>query len=231
MSSILVTGANRGLGLEFARQYATDGWRVVACCRHPDQARELAQLAAQHENISVHALDVENHKQIDALAHELRDTPIDILLNNAGVYGGGEDESFGTLNYQSWEREFRINTMAAAKMTEAFVSHVARSEKKLIAAISSLMGSMGDNGSGGSYLYRSSKAALNAVMVSLAHDLKARKVGALVLHPGWVKTDMGGANAEITAEKSVRGMRKVMGDFTLRDTGRFMAYDGTELPW
>ena len=102
-----------------------------------------------HENISVHALDVENHKQIDALAKELRDTPVDILLNNAGVYGG-EDENFGTLNYHAWEREFRINTMAAAKMAEAFLGNVARGEKRLIAAISSLMGSMGDNGSGGS---------------------------------------------------------------------------------
>ncbi|MDA1108073.1 MAG: SDR family oxidoreductase [Proteobacteria bacterium] len=231
MSSILVTGANRGLGLEFARQYAKDGWRVLACCRHPDKARELQQLAARHENISVHTLDVENHKQIDALAQELRDTPIDILLNNAGVYGGGEDENFGTLNYPAWEREFRINTMATAKMAEAFGGNVARGEKRLIAAVSSLMGSMGDNGSGGSYLYRSSKAALNAVMVSLAHDLKARRIGALVLHPGWVKTDMGGQHAEITAETSVRGMRKVMEDFTLKDSGRFIAYDGVELPW
>lgn len=231
MSSILVTGANRGLGLEFVRQYAKDGWRIVACCRHPDKARELKQLAAQHADVSVHALDVADHRQIDALAHELRDTPLDILLNNAGVYGGGEDENFGTLNYHAWEHEFRINTVAAAKMAEVFVGHVARGEKKLIAAITSLMGSMGDNRSGGSYLYRSSKAALNAVMVSLAHDLRERRIGALLLHPGWVKTDMGGQHAEITAETSVRGMRKVMDDFTLRDTGRFIAYDGAELPW
>lgn len=230
MAAILITGANRGLGLEFARQYAKDGWRVLACCRDPGQARELTQLAAQHANISVHALDVENHKQIDALAHELRDVPIDVLLNNAGMYGG-EDENFGALGYQIWEHAFRINTMAAAKMAEAFLGHVERSERRLIAAISSLMGSMGDNSGGGSYLYRSSKAALNAVMVSLARDLKARKVGALVLHPGWVKTDMGGSNAEITVEVSVRGMRTVMERFTLKDTGRFIAYDGVELPW
>lgn len=231
MPIILVTGANRGLGLEFVRQYAQDGWQVHACCREPDKARELRQLAAQYKNISVHALDVADHQQIEALGKILRDTPIDVLLNNAGVYAGSGDESFGTLNYPAWTHEFRINTLAAAKMAEVFVDHVARGEQKLIAAISSLMGSMADNGSGGSYLYRSSKAALNAVMVSLARDLKARRIGALVLHPGWVKTDMGGPNAEITAETSVRGMRKVMEQFTLKDSGRFIAYDGKELPW
>ncbi len=231
MSSILVTGANRGLGLEFVRQYAKDGWEVFACCRHPDQARELTQLAARHDSVSVHALDVADHKQVDALAHTLRDVAIDVLLNNAGMYGGAEDESFGSLKYPVWERELRINTLAAAKMAETFVGHVARSEKRLIAALSSLMGSMADNGSGGSYLYRSSKAALNAVMVSLARDLAPRKIGALVLHPGWVKTDMGGPHAEITPETSVRGMRRVIADFSLKDSGRFIAYDGAELPW
>ncbi|MCL4316475.1 MAG: SDR family oxidoreductase [Gammaproteobacteria bacterium] len=231
MPTILISGTNRGIGLEFTRQYAKDGWRVFACCRHPDKARELKDLAARYENISVHALDVADHKQIDALAQELHDTPIDILLNNAGVYGGGEDENFGTLNYHAWEREFRINTLAAARMAEVFLDNVARSEKKLIAALSSLMGSMADNGSGGSYLYRSSKAALNAVMVSLAVDLKSRRIGVLVLHPGWVKTDMGGPNAEISTETSVRGMRAVMDKFKLKDSGRFIAYDGEELPW
>lgn len=231
MPTLLITGTNRGLGLEFVRQYAQDGWQVHASCREPDRARELRQLAAQYKNISVHALDMADHQQIEALGNELRDTPIDILLNNAGVYAGNSDESFGTLNYQAWDHEFRINTLAAARMAEVFVDHVARSEKRLIAAISSLMGSMADNGSGGSYLYRSSKAALNAVMVSLARDLKTRRIGSLVLHPGWVKTDMGGPNAEITTEVSVRGMRKVMGEFTLKDSGRFVAYDGEEMPW
>lgn len=231
MPTLLITGTNRGLGLEFVRQYAQDNWQVQACCREPDKARELKQLAAQYKNISVHELDVADHKQIEALGKELRDTPIDIVLNNAGVYAGNSDESFGTLNYQAWNHTFRINTMAAARMAEVFVDHVAHSDKRLIAAVSSLMGSMADNGSGGSYLYRSSKAALNAVMVSLARDLKARRIGALVLHPGWVKTDMGGPNAEITTEVSVRGMRKVMEQFALKDSGRFIAYDGEEMPW
>lgn len=231
MSSVLVTGANRGLGLEFVRQYARDGWEVFACCRHPDQARELKQLAARHDSVSVHALDVADHKQIDALAQTLHDRAIDVLLNNAGMYGGAEEESFGTLKYPVWERELRINTLAPAKMAEAFVGHVTRSDRKLIASVSSLMGSMADNGSGGSYLYRSSKAALNAVMVSLARDLAPRRIGALVLHPGWVKTDMGGPHAEITPETSVRGMRGVIAGFRLKDSGRFIDYNGAELPW
>jgi NAD(P)-dependent dehydrogenase (short-subunit alcohol dehydrogenase family) len=231
MSTILITGTNRGLGLEFVRQYAKDSWQVHACCREPDKARELRQLASQYKNISVHDLDVADHKEIEALGKTLGDTPIDIVLNNAGVYAGNSDESFGSLNYQAWNHAFRINTMAAAKMAEVFAEQVTHSDNRLIAALSSLMGSMADNGSGGSYLYRSSKAALNAVMVSLARDLKTRRIGTLVLHPGWVKTDMGGPNAEITTEVSVRGMRKVMEQFTLKDSGRFIAYDGKELPW
>lgn len=231
MPTILISGTNRGIGLEFVRQYAQDGWRVYACCRNPDEAHELKQLAARHDNVSIHALDVADHKQIAALAGELQGVPIDILLNNAGVYAGNSDESLGSLNYPMWEKSFRINTLAAARMAEVFLENVARSEKRLIAALSSLMGSMADNGSGGSYLYRSSKAALNAVMVSLAVDLKPRRIGVLMLHPGWVKTDMGGPNAEISAETSVRGMRAVLDKFKLKDSGRFIAYDGAELPW
>ncbi len=231
MPTILITGTNRGIGLEFTRQYAQDGWRVVACCRNPDQARELQQLAEKYKNISLHKLDVADHKQIDALGKELRGVPVDILLNNAGRYAGNSAESLGSLSYPMWEKSFRINTLAAAKMAEVFLENVARSETRLIASLSSLMGSMADNGSGGSYLYRSSKAALNAVMVSLAVDLRPRKIGVLILHPGWVKTDMGGPNAEISTEVSVRGMRAVLDKFTLKESGRFIAYDGAELPW
>ncbi len=231
MPAILITGTNRGIGLEFTRQYAQDGWRVYACCRNPDQARELQQLAEKYKNISLYKLDVADHKQIDALGKDLRGVPIDILLNNAGMYAGNSAESMGSLDYPMWEKSFRINTLAAAKMAEVFLDNVARSEKRLIAALSSLMGSMADNGSGGSYLYRSSKAALNAVMVSLAVDLRPRKIGVLILHPGWVKTDMGGPNAEISTEVSIRGMRAVMDKFTLKESGRFIAYDGAELPW
>ncbi len=230
MSSIIITGANRGLGLEFARQYAVAGWRVYACCRDPSKASELCELKGQHTNLSVHGMDVRDHRQIDVLAKNLAQENIDIVLNNAGVFYK-ESESLGSLGYDAWLDSFRINTLAAAKMAEAFVTQVARSEKRLFVAITSLMGSIDDNGSGGYYPYRSSKAALNAVMKSLAIDLKPNKVGALLLHPGWVKTEMGGPHAKITPQESVRGMRKVIDNFKLKDSGRFFDYAGKELPW
>jgi NAD(P)-dependent dehydrogenase (short-subunit alcohol dehydrogenase family) len=230
MSSIVITGSNRGLGLEFAHQYAEAGWRVYACCRDPNNAQALHALKEQHNKLSVHGMDVRDHHQIDVLAKDLAEESLDIVLNNAGVFYK-DSEHFGGLSYEIWLDSFRINTLASAKMAEAFVTHVARSEKKLFVAITSLMGSMEDNGSGGYYPYRSSKAALNAVMKSLAIDLKPRKIGALLLHPGWVKTTMGGEHAEITPQESVRGMRKVINDFKLRNSGRFFNYQGKKLPW
>lgn len=230
MPSIIITGANRGLGLEFARQFAAAGWRVHGCARNPQQAQDLRALAKQHTNVSCHGVDVRDHKQIDALAGDMSHEAIDIVLNNAGI-AHHTGEEFGALDYAAWMESFQINTLACAKMAEAFAPHIARSEKRLIVAITSLMGSMADNRSGGYYPYRSSKAALNAVIKSLSVDLKSHGIGALALHPGWVKTDMGGPNAEITTEVSVRGMRKVIDGFTLKDTGKFFDYSGKELPW
>lgn len=231
MPTALITGANRGLGLEFARQFATDGWHVLATCRAPARATELARLTAQHPALEIHGLDVADHRTIEDLARELRDRPIDLLLSNAGVYGDSGDSGFGRLDYGEWARTFHINTMAAARLAECFVGHVARSERRLMVALTSLMGSMGDNASGGSYLYRSSKAALNAVMKSLSIDLQPRGIGVLILHPGWVKTEMGGPHGLITPQQSVAGMRAIIERYTPADAGRLLNYDGAELPW
>jgi nucleoside-diphosphate-sugar epimerase len=158
MSTVLVTGANRGLGLEFCRQYAAAGWKVLACCRKPAAAEELNALAAIFPAISIHAVDLRHFAEIDALAHMLADEPIDILLSNAGVYGDTSHTAFGSLDYQRWQDVFVINTQAPVKLAEAFVHQVALSQRKLIVAVTSLMGSVGDNTSGGSIMYRSSKA-------------------------------------------------------------------------
>jgi NAD(P)-dependent dehydrogenase (short-subunit alcohol dehydrogenase family) len=177
MSSVLITGANRGLGLEFAKQYSDDGWRVFACCRHPDRAKELNDLArASDGRLSLHPLDVSLEPSISALAEALQGDSIDILLNNAGIYGDENHDDFGKIDYERWVETFRVNVMGAMKVTETFVGNVASSEKKVLAFMSSLMGSISDNGSGGSYLYRSSKAALNAIGKSLSIDLKGRGV-------------------------------------------------------
>jgi NAD(P)-dependent dehydrogenase (short-subunit alcohol dehydrogenase family) len=228
MSTVLITGANRGIGLEFAKQYAADGWNVLACCRHPQSALALQALANNHTSIKIHALDVADFAQIDVLALQLKDEVIDVLINNAGVY---PSSSFGDVDYNAWAEGFKVNSMAPLKMAEAFVQHVTRSQLKKIATLSSKMGSIDDNGSGESYSYRASKCAVNMVMKSLSIDLKPYGISVVTLHPGWVQTDMGGSNALISATTSVAGLRTVIENLNIASTGKFMAYDGKEIAW
>ncbi|MES2502687.1 MAG: SDR family oxidoreductase [Pseudomonadota bacterium] len=225
---VLITGTNRGLGFEFAKQYAADGWSVLACCRNPESAHELQLLAKKHNNLQILALDVGDFKQIDALALQLKNQPIDVLINNAGVY---PESAFGDTNYDEWAQAFKINAMASLKMAEAFVQHVAKSQLKKIATLSSKMGSIDDNGSGESYIYRSSKTAVNMVMKSLSIDLKPYGISFVTLHPGWVQTDMGGPNGLINAQTSVTGMRAVIENLNLENTGQFIAFDGKCIAW
>ncbi|MFC1774005.1 SDR family oxidoreductase [Pseudomonadota bacterium] len=228
--TILITGSNRGIGLELAHQYAAQGWRVLACCRHPDQATALNRLGDKFPNITLHTLDVAQQDQVQKLAAQLQDCPIDILFNNAGIYGP-DDAVFGNTDEARWLECLHVNVIAPMKMMEAFVTQVAASKHKLVAAMSSKMGSMADNGSGGSYIYRSSKAALNAVMKSAAIDLAPRGVKVAILHPGWVQTDMGGPNAEISVAESVGRMRETLGTMTPGNSGTFFDIDGSVIPW
>jgi NAD(P)-dependent dehydrogenase (short-subunit alcohol dehydrogenase family) len=231
MTTVLITGANRGLGLEFCRQYADAGWNVIACCRNPKQASELSTLSQHYTTMQIEALDVAHLDQIDALSKKLSDTSIDVLINNAGVYDDIRSNGFGQLDYQAWQHSLLINTLAPMKMAEAFLPQIQRGSKRLIVNISSLMGSLADNGSGGSILYRSSKAALNAAMKSLSIELRNQNIGVLILHPGWVQTDMGGTNALIDSKTSVSGMCAVINGFTLAQSGAFIKYDGKLMPW
>jgi len=232
MHTTLITGANRGIGLEFVHQYAADGWRVHACCRDPSKADALNELAAKHPGqVLAHQLDVADFAQIDRLEKTLAGETIDVLINNAGIYPKCDSKGFGNTDYEEWARAFRVNTMAPLKMAEAFVLQVARSECKIVASITSMMGSIDDNTSGGSYLYRSSKAALNMVTRNISLDLKQEGITAVVFHPGWVQTEMGGPNALITTEQSVSGMRKVIGSLTQSSSGKFFNFDGNEIEW
>lgn len=232
MKTLLITGANRGIGLEFSRQYAEDGWHVLACCRHPDKSDALKELAAQYpELIKIHPLDVADHAQIERLAQTLSKESIDLLINNAGIYPVSDASGFGHTNYAEWMSAFSINTMAPLKMAEAFAKQIARSKQKSIVTITSLMGSIADNSSGGNYLYRSSKAAANMVVKSLAVDLRQQGITAVAFHPGWVKTDMGGPNAMISTAQSVTRMRQVISSLTLADSGKFFDYECNVLPW
>ena len=229
MRTVLITGCNRGIGLKLTQRYAELGWRVLACCRDPHHASALQALADQHSSIGIYPLDVSDEEQIVALAREL-DLTIDILLNNAGIYATGANE-FGQVNKALWLKALTTNTIAPLLMAQAFVDHVAASDQKIIATVSSKVGSIADNHSGGGYAYRSSKAAVNQVMKSLSIDLAPQGIKVAGLHPGWVQTDMGGPNALIDTVTSADGMIAVLEGLTAEQSGGFFNYDGSCLPW
>ena len=230
MPTLLITGANRGIGLELCTQYLDERWEVHACCRNPENAKELNTLAKKNQALTIHELEVTHEKQMDALKNALKNKPVDILINNAGVHALGASQ-FGKTDDKAWEEAVAVNLIAPMKMMEHFVENVAISDKKIIASMSSKMGSMDDNGSGGAYAYRATKAALNAVMVSAAHDLRHLDITALILHPGWVRTDMGGPHGEISVEQSAQMLRKILSECDISDSGKFFDIDGTVIPW
>ena len=231
MPSALITGANRGLGIEFARQYLADGWQVYAACRDPNSASELRRLADESgHKLRILALDVTELASVKAAAAELDGKAIDLLLNNAGVMGV-RGQTIGNLDYEAWAKVLDANTMGPMRVSAVFVDHVARSERKLIVTLTSGMGSLADNTSGGSIAYRSSKAAVNMVMRSLAIDLAPRGITCVVVNPGWVQTDMGGAHATLTPAESVTALRRLIETLGTAQSGKFFNYDGREYAW
>lgn len=237
MPTVLITGANRGLGLEFAKQYAEEDWQVIACCRSPDSAEELKQLASVHPNIAVEQLDVQDHAQIEALAEEYAGQPIDVLLNNAGLIGPLpydehiERQHFGTTDYTVWDTVFRTNVHGPLKMVEAFVENVARSDKKIIANISSEVSSIAGFPIP-AIAYASSKSALNRAMTIVASQLKERGIIVALFCPGYVKTRMDFSSyATVEIPESISGLRALIGKLTIEDSGTFRRYDGKTLAW
>jgi NAD(P)-dependent dehydrogenase (short-subunit alcohol dehydrogenase family) len=226
MPIVMITGANRGLGLEFAREYAAEGWTVIATCRDPASASELKDAG---KTIEVHGLDVADFPAINRLAETLKGRAIDVLINNAGVIG--TERRLGELDGERWLATLRVNSVAPILVAQAFLPNLKAGAAKKAAFLTSLMGSIADNTSGGYYDYRSSKAALNASVKSFAIDTAQEGITAVVLHPGWVKTDMGGANAPIARASSVGSMRKLIARLKPSDSGRFFNFDGKELPW
>ena len=223
MPTVLITGAARGLGLEFTRQYAAKGWRVHACARKPEA------LAGLKGDIHPHKLEVTDHKAVKALAAELAAGAIDVLICNAGVAGRAAG-TLGQIDASAWRETFEVNTLAPLVMAEAFVPHVARSAGKKLVAISSVLGSI-TNSNGGMYAYRASKAALNMEWRSLSLDTAGQGLICVALHPGWVQTDMGGSGAPLTIAQSVPSMVKVIDGLKPGDNGRFISYDGSGIPW
>ena len=228
MSTVLITGANRGLGYEFVKQYSENGFEVLACCRNKNNAKELEELAENSNKIKVYKLDVGNVKAIKSLSQRLKNEKVDVLINNAGIY---RSSTVGNINYDEWIESFKVNTIAPYQIVENFLNQIMNSDLKKVVSITSKMGSIDDNTSGGSYIYRSSKTALNSMMRCLTHDLKNQGVATLTLHPGWVRTDMGGPGGWIDSFESVQGMIKQIDKLTIDDSGNYLDYAGKSINW
>lgn len=231
MKTVLITGANRGLGLEFVKQYAEKGFNVIACCRKPESADDLNRIVKSSEQVEIQPLDVLDDQSIDHLYQTLSDRSIDILINNAGT-SGEQGVTLGNIHKVNFMKVFETNCYAVVKISDSLLPLVAKSETKLIVAISSRMGSISDNDRGRSYAYRSSKAALNAVMRSFAIDVKPQQVNVLLMHPGWVRTDMGGKEGLISAEESVTAMISEFEKHGVKSSAECLRrYDGEIIHW
>jgi NAD(P)-dependent dehydrogenase (short-subunit alcohol dehydrogenase family) len=224
MPTILITGAGRGLGLELARQYAQDGWRVIGTVRNAEARAELARFRAE-----ALTLDVSATGKVKQLASQLKGVSIDVLFCNAGI-SGKRGMALGSFDYAEWEKVLRVNLLGAAAVIEVLVENVAASERKTIAVMSSRLGSITES-SGMTLPYSTSKAALNLLAKGLAANLAPRGIIVVALSPGWVKTDMGGQAAPLTPETSVRGLRNVIGRLRREDSGKFLSHDGSTIPW
>ena len=238
--TVLITGSNRGLGLEFTRQYAEAGWKVIATARRPDAAEELQALAEAHSNLVIEQLDVTDFDMIEALATKYQDQPIDVLLNNAGIAGDPSPQQvFRKFDYEYFESYIRTNAIGPAKISEAFLSNVQASEEKIIAVITSRAGSFTEAEAGGipgTTFYRVSKAALNMFMVEIAAALEKRGVTVVLLNPGMVDT-RGGLLVEMNEkmnlgltitpiEESISGMIEIISSIPLEDSGIMHQYSG-----
>ena len=230
MINVLITGANRGLGLGFVKKYLEKNANVLCTTRDISSSKELLKCKERYpNNIEIFELDLLKENGAETLANQLNGMPIDILINNAGV--GSSNQHFEAVSSKPWLEVLKVNLIAPLIITQSLIENVKKSSAKKIYFLSSQLGSIGDNTSGGMYVYRSSKTGLNQVVKSLSVDLKPEGITVVSLHPGWVKTDMGGPNAPVSIDKSIEGMTKVIDRTDINDTGRFLNYDGTELPW
>ena len=228
--SILITGTNRGIGLEFVKHYLKNNEKVIATCRNKNSAKDLLELKNTTSNLSLLELDVSNPNSINEFTSKITDQPIDTFINNAGVFGPRNIE-FGNFNAKEWLDVFNINTIAPLLITQKILKNLRLGKNKKLAFISSKVGSIEDNTEGGMYIYRTSKTALNQVIKSLSIDLKEENFIAVALHPGWVQTDMGGPNALIDTKTSVKGMADVVDNLAPKNSGKFYNYDGSPIPW
>lgn len=225
MPTVMITGANRGIGLEMARQYAAERWRVIACCRRPEAAGALQALDG---DIHLHRLDVTDASSLAELSAKLTPVGIDVLINNAGVFLRARD--LVTIDQERWLTEFRVNTIGPVMVVRAFLAHLIKGQDRKIVSISSRMGAFTGN-DGGFYGYRTSKAALNMAMLCLAQELAEKGMIINAINPGWVQTEMGGPMAERPVADAVSDIRQTIARLTPGLSGAFLDYNGVQLPW
>lgn len=230
-STYFITGCNRGLGLEFVRQLLARGQRVIATCRDIATATDLTALTLKHSGqLSLVEMDVSDEASMREAVALLNDEAIDVFINNAGVYGP-RDANFGNVDGPAMAEVLYTNAVAPVLLTQLLIDNVRKGSGKKLVYVSSKMGSIADNGRGGSYIYRSSKTALNSIVKSLALDFAPEGIAVATLHPGWVRTDMGGPNGLIDAPESVSGMLNVIDGLSVANTGQFFNYDGATIAW
>ncbi len=236
MPTVFVTGANRGLGYEHVKQYAHKGWKIIACAREPGKANELQELRAEYgDNFIIEQLDVVNHQDIDKLSRKFKNTPIDVLINNAGtsgplgVPGAMAYQTIDNMDYEIWRNILEVNLLSPFKVATAFHDHIAQSEKKLLIMMSSDLGSVEQNTFGGFYSYRASKAALNIISKGMSVDWKDLSV--IALAPGWCKTYLGGEEADIQPDESVEKQQDMFEKITSKNSGMFLDRFGKEVSW
>ena len=230
MATYFITGCNRGLGLEMAQQLVQRGERVIATCRDIAIASDLTELALRSQGLSLIEMDMASFESMTEAVALLNEEPIDVFINNAGIYGPRE-ANFGNVAGDDMALVLHVNAIAPLQLTQLLIPRLRTGKGKKLAFVSSKMGSIADNGRGGSYIYRCSKTALNSVVKTLSVDLAEEGFIAAALHPGWVRTDMGGPNGLIDEEESVRGMLQVIDALTPAATGEFINYNGAAIPW
>ncbi len=227
MQTIVITGANRGIGLALTHQFLQAGHHVVACCRQPSTAVELLASAG---SLEIAQLDVGDAHSVQLFCQQLGTRAVNVLINNAGVMGG-DHQGIHDMDYQAWMHTFEINTLAPFRLTTALIPNLKRADRPRVLTISSQMGAFGLEMGTGRYAYRTSKSAVSKVMQVLAQELAPDNIIVCPLHPGWVRTDMGGASAEISAEESASGLFKLIDNLTMTESGRFWSWDGREHIW
>lgn len=230
MATVLITGVNRGIGLEFLKQYAAAGWTVIGTCRDLAKAEAANVIAESRDGVTLHSLDVTDVTAVNALAQSLSGTTIDVLILNAGAMSQAS-ATLGKIDAQDFLRILEVNVVSPLMCAQAFTPHVSASDRGVMVGLGSFLGSLTNNTDGSLYSYRASKSGIHAVMRSLSIDLRDAGVLAIPIHPGWVQTDMGGENATISAEASVSGMRAVIEGLTPEKSGRLWTYAGEEMPW